>query len=143
MEQLGVVKYIENNKIAVEFVRESSCGTSCATCSAKCSESKLEIIKLNNTIDAKVGDIIVLKTNFKNLISYILLIYGLPLIFMIIGFVVSYTVLPNSFEKKEICTFLGGILMLFISYIIIKCIDNKNREEVNNSIYIEKYNGDI
>ena len=58
MESIGIVRAKNNNKIFVEFTRESACGESCATCSAKCAESKTELFEFPNTISANIGDLV-------------------------------------------------------------------------------------
>ena len=47
MESIGIVRAQKDNKIFVEFTRESACGESCESCNAKCSESEPELFEFN------------------------------------------------------------------------------------------------
>ncbi|MGO3751304.1 MAG: SoxR reducing system RseC family protein [Peptoniphilaceae bacterium] len=125
MKQIGFVVEDNGDYVKVSSMRESSCGTSCENCSAKCGESKIHNQKVLNTIGAKVGDKVILETSFKTLISYIGLVYGLPLLFFIIGVIVSSNFLGFNTNNAQLLNLLVGLLFMIFSFIIIKIIDSK------------------
>lgn len=139
MEGVGIVRKVDNNKIIVEFVRQSACGESCATCSAKCAESEVEFLEFNNNISAKQGDLVKIKNNTKNILSYKFLVYGLPLILFMTSTSAAYFILNKySINNTDLISLIVGIISLVIAFIIIKSIDNKYKKSTDAAILLEK-----
>lgn len=139
MESLGIVRETIDDIIVVEFMRKSACGDSCESCSAKCAESKLEYLEFKNTISAKVGDIVKLNVNKKAIFNYKLLVYGLPMIFLMLGITISNLLLnKNQINNSDILSLIFGMLSMGCSYLIIKKIDNKFKYNSTNLMIIEK-----
>lgn len=140
MEQIGVVIKEDKDFIEILATRESACGSDCSTCPAKCSESKPFNIKTVNTINAKVGDRVSIEMNSKAVLSYMLLIYGLPLVFFFVGILAFATLFKNlNFEHIELYSLISGLIIMSLAYIIIKRVDNKYKHTVNNNLIIKKY----
>ncbi|MDU5418415.1 SoxR reducing system RseC family protein, partial [Peptoniphilus harei] len=111
MESIGIVRAKRENKIFVEFTRESACGESCEACNAKCAESEQELFEFNNTISAKVGDIVKIKTNDKSVLSYKFLVYGLPLVLFMSAITISnYFFNKMGLGNKDVLSLVMGIL---------------------------------
>ena len=139
MESIGIVRAQRNNKIFVEFTRESACGESCESCNAKCAESEQELFEFNNTISAKVGDVVKIKTNDKSVLSYKFLVYGLPLVLFMSAITISYYFFNKmGLGNKDVLSLVMGILSFILSFIILRSIDNKNRQISGASILLEK-----
>ncbi|WP_295149973.1 SoxR reducing system RseC family protein [uncultured Peptoniphilus sp.] len=139
MESIGIVRDKKENKIFVEFTRESACGDSCESCNAKCAESEQELFEFNNTISAKVGDIVKIKTNDRSVLSYKFLVYGLPLVLFMSTITISYYFFNNmGLDNKDLFSLIVGILSFILSFIILRTIDNKNRQISGASILLEK-----
>lgn len=139
MESIGIVKAKRENKIFVEFTRESACGESCEACNAKCAESEQELFEFNNTISAKVGDIVKIKTNDKSVLSYKFLVYGLPLVLFMSAISISYYFFNKmGLDNKDLFSLIVGILSFILSFVILRTIDNQNRQISGASIILEK-----
>lgn len=139
MEGVGIVRKVINNKIVVEFVRQSACGESCATCNAKCAESEVEFLEFNNNISAKQGDLVRIKNNEKSILSYKFLVYGLPLLLFMVSTSFAYFIFNKySINSKDLMSLIVGIISLVISFIIIKSVDSKYKKNNNTAILLEK-----
>lgn len=139
MESIGIVKAKNNNKIFVEFTRESACGESCESCNAKCAESEQELFEFNNNISAEVGDIVKIKTNDKSVLSYKFLVYGLPLLLFMSSISISYYIFNRiGLINKDLMSLMVGILSFVISFIILRKVDNRFGHINGSSILLEK-----
>lgn len=139
MESIGIVKAKNNNKIFVEFTRESACGESCESCSAKCAESEQELFEFNNNISAEVGDVVKIKTNDKSVLSYKFLVYGLPLLLFMSSISISYYIFNRiGLINKDLMSLMVGILSFVISFIILRKVDNRFGHINGSSILLEK-----
>lgn len=133
MKNSGIVINVDGDYLEIVSVRPSACGTSCENCHAHC-ESKPEIIKVLNTIDAKTGDNVELEINSASVLSYIGLVYGLPLIVFISSILISSSILG---ESKQMFSLLIGVFNLVITYLIIKVFDS-NLKISNSEIKLRK-----
>ncbi|MDO5715878.1 MAG: SoxR reducing system RseC family protein [Tissierellia bacterium] len=139
MEELGIVRKIFENEIYVEVTRAGACGSNCSSCNAKCAESKSEILRLNNTIDAKVGDIVKLKSDSRAVLTYIFLVYGLPLIVMIMAITISnYVFFKINIQLKDLWSMVVGLCALITTYLMIKKVDQKFSKTAGSIITLEK-----
>lgn len=139
MESIGIVKAKNNNKIFVEFTRESACGESCESCNAKCAESEQELFEFNNNISAEVGDIVKIKTNDKSVLSYKFLVYGLPLLLFMSSISISYYIFNRiGLINKDLMSLIVGILSFVISFIILRKVDSRFGHISGSSILLEK-----
>ncbi|MDY3903116.1 SoxR reducing system RseC family protein [Peptoniphilus sp.] len=139
MESIGIVRAKNNNKIFVEFTRESACGESCESCSAKCAESESELFEFPNTLSADIGDVVKIKTRDRSVLSYKFLVYGLPLILFMSTITISYYLMSKMFMKNiELISLIMGMISLIISYLIIKGIDHKFQKANKGDIFLEK-----
>lgn len=139
MENIGIVRAKNNNKIFVEFTRESACGESCESCSAKCAESETELFEFPNSVSANVGDLVKIKTRDMSVLSYKFLVYGLPLILFMATITISYIVMSHtSMRNIELKSLIMGIFSLLISYFILKEIDHKLKKTNKGAIFLEK-----
>ncbi|MBS5945714.1 MAG: SoxR reducing system RseC family protein [Peptoniphilus harei] len=139
MENIGIVRAKNNNKIFVEFTRESACGESCESCSAKCAESETELFEFPNSVSANVGDRVKIKTRDMSVLSYKFLVYGLPLILFMTTITISYIVMSHtSMGNIELKSLIMGIFSLLISYFILKEIDHEFKKTNKGAIFLEK-----
>lgn len=139
MESIGIVRAKNGNKIFIEFTRESACGESCESCSAKCAESEREFFEFSNTISANIGDVVKIKTKDKSVLSYKFLVYGLPLILFMSTITLSYIIMRNtSLGNIDLISLILGVFSLIISYFILKKIDSTFKRTNNGAIFLEK-----
>ena len=89
-------------------------------------------MEVDNTIGAKIGDHVEVNMDNMNVLKATALAYIVPLIFLMLGTIGSYFVLDKVIEAQgisvEIISGLVGIVMMLISYVILRRNDNKFRE---------------
>ena len=109
MNKNGVVERVDGTKITVRIERDSSCGENCAICNA--CPSKNMLITVESDTKLSEGDKVKLETNTKYVLFSAFIVYILPILLLIVGYVV-YTL------------YLGLVLMIF-SFTILLRIDKK------------------
>lgn len=140
MEQEGFVIKELGKYIEVSVIRESACGSSCETCQAKCSESKPFTLKTVNDLDLKVGDRVKVEMSSKSVIGYILLVYGLPLVFLLVGTLFGVFMFSKmNISSAEILGLFFGLVVMSVAFFIIKKVDSKYGEEKAREITIKRY----
>lgn len=131
MEQVGLVKNLVGDKAVLEIQRSGACG-SCNACGS--AESKAHIVTLKNTVNAKVGDKVELEGQSKNLFKYTLIVYLIPLVFLVAGIALGHIYFKSQGNPNyELLSFGIGLVFLGIAGIVVKFIDgkiSKNDEKV-------------
>lgn len=123
MNKKGIVSKVEDDKLYVILTRSSACGdcSSCGGCEAKTID-----LSMTNDIDAKVGDFVEIEYNTKNMLKSTLLVYIFPLIMLVVGiFLGNYINFNTSSDSKDLISFLFGLGLMLVSYLIINKIDKK------------------
>lgn len=139
MEGIGIVRKVYDGRIIVEFMKKSACGDSCDSCNAHCAESQLEYLEFKNTISAKVGDLVKLNVNEKSVFNYKLLVYGMPLVFLIMGISIAYSLLSkNGIKNVDLISLIIGLCSMAVSYLIINKIDKKFGKNSSSLMILEK-----
>ena len=124
----GIITEIVGNILHISLTTDDNC-EDCGIkflCSPKSGEDK--IIKLENSIDGKVGDAVEISEASNVLLTLSILQYGLPLIGFLAGIFISYNI-NIDFKPIELFQFIVGMIGLGIaggiSYLIIKWIAKK------------------
>ncbi len=112
----GKVVTIDGEKVKVVFSRGAGCG-SCKACSEGQNKNEMEIVAYNDC-NAKIGDTVKVSIETEFLLKATGIMYGIPLITMMCGFLLGNLVSP-------LVSFITGILFLFITYFIIKKSEHK------------------
>lgn len=133
MKNTGIVINVDGEFVEIISMRESACSGSCESCSAHC-ESKPETVKTINTIKAKPGDRVEMEVNTLSVLSYIGLMYGMPLIVFLISVIISFSLLGKD---NQLFCFLIGLVSLAVTYLIIKKL-NFNANSLNYEIKLRK-----
>lgn len=132
MEQMGRVLETNDGMASLEVKRISSCGDHCAGCSGVC-DVPSEWIEVQNTLNAQVGDYVEIKTDSSRVLKYMALLYGLPLLGLIVGIVVGYSLL-----ESEISIFLMGLGFMLVSALILRIIDSKMKIKASDMSYMAR-----
>lgn len=126
MDKTGVVIDSNNNHIDVLVVRESGCGGNCSSCTGCSSENKPMIVKIENELNAKKGDRVLLSIKNGTIFKYSIIMYFIPLIFFVFGIISGIIIFSgNNVSSQEIKSLGLGIVFLLISLFILKILDNK------------------
>ncbi len=124
MKQSGyVVEIVDSITAKIKMEKHSACAA-CGKC-ASSADKKDIVVEVDNTIGAKVGDLVELNMDSMNVIKAALIVYLIPLITLLGGTTISYYILG---ENKELLSGLIGIVLTAITYVIIKHKDSKLRE---------------
>ena len=120
MNQIGIVKSIDNKTTVVLVRRTSSCGDNCAGCSAACKVPVIDV-KADTIPDIKVGDEVEIFSEDVNILKYSFVLYGVPLVIMVaVIFLVSFLI---KGEDGQLYGGLFGILSLILSFFILRKYD--------------------
>ena len=124
----GIITKIDGNILNITIKTDDNC-EGCGIkflCSPKSGEDK--IIKLENSINGKIGDTVEITEASNVLLTLSILQYGLPLLGFLVVIFISYN-LNINFKPIELFQFLCGMIGLgiagAISYSIIKWIAKK------------------
>lgn len=138
MERVGRVVKVHDGMADLEVRKVSSCGTNCASCSAAC-EQPPQVIKVLDTLQVKPGDFVEVKADSSRVLKFMLALYGIPLLFLIVGFVVghSYFLSINS-PNYELLSLLVGVIAMAVGALIVRAIDKKSKVKSENINFMVK-----
>jgi positive regulator of sigma E activity len=115
MLEIGKVTAITDDIAQVVFERKSSCDK-CKVCSMD--KGGNVSLKLKNDIGAKVGDVVEVGISDKRLTQSNLIIFGIPLLMLLIGMVIA-----SALKLSELYSILIGFGSLVFGFVIIFIID--------------------
>jgi sigma-E factor negative regulatory protein RseC len=92
-------------------------------------------IKIQNKINAKVGEKVKLVIEENYLLKASLLLYGLPLLFLFGGMIASEYILVAT---NDFVVFLGGILGFTLGIILLKFITAQNHTKLFSEAILAK-----
>lgn len=127
MRQIGTVESLYNNTAQIRIKRASACGENCSSCKGGCVPTEI-LVKAKNHIGAKKGDIVAIEMESKKVLGAAALVYIIPLIFLIAGYI-----LGEYLTKNENWGILIGVAATFFVYLIIIAVDRKmkNKFDIN------------
>jgi sigma-E factor negative regulatory protein RseC len=131
LEETGYVVSIEGDYAWVETARKSAC-QSCAVnkgCGtgalAKIFGEKTNHIRARNSLDVAVGDEIVLGLQEGGLVRGSLIIYAVPLVFMILFAMLAEHFLTGGSQSGEHITILAGLAGLVTGFLLVRWFSNR------------------
>ncbi|NLC03706.1 MAG: SoxR reducing system RseC family protein [Tissierellia bacterium] len=138
MEQVGFVRDIKDGKVELEIKRVSGCGENCKGCGSSC-DIPAHIITLPNKINAQIGDFVEIKGEPKKFIKYAMIVYMIPIIFLIGGIALG----SNYFKgignpNYELLSFVTGLVAIIISYFFVRLIDRRILRKGEESVRLIK-----
>ena len=143
MEQVGVVTRIEDQYAELEVQRMSACGESCNGCSASCDIGP-HTVKVVNTLNAKVGEQVQLKSESTVVLKYILLLYGVPMVFLVLGIFIGASILKGmNITQYEMLSLLIGLVGMGIGLLLVKSADQKYATKNEDLIEVVKILSDM
>ena len=114
MERVGeVVRILEDGKAVVRFERTKAC-KNCKMC-ANAGENHA-LTEVENTLKAKVGDMVEISLHSKSLIQATLIAYGIPLILLLAGVIVG------SMWSDAVGA-IAGIVLALVSFVILRLLE--------------------
>lgn len=128
MEQNGLVKSISGDIAKVAFVKKSGCGGGCSACKSGCPKDTV-ILDVHNSLNAKIGDEVIVSMNSTKLSKMTFWAYIFPVIITLLTLVASIYILKNyNLPNYELYSALLSILAMILSYKIGGTL-NKNKND--------------
>lgn len=125
-----VTKCLPNNQMIVEIARTSACA-SCdmnGTCGTNEESPKNEFI-VPNHVSAKVGDLVSISIQHRQLYKSAFLVYILPLIIMLAGAIATKIVF-----SKDIYAAIISLVILALYFVGLKLIMDKKSDTISVSL---------
>jgi sigma-E factor negative regulatory protein RseC len=138
----GYVTRIEGDRAFVHTTRSGMCESckSRSTCNSlgggSDSDMEAEVI---NAAHARVNDRVLLKIPSGSLWKIVMLLYLIPVVFLLAGSIIGYKIGSDNFLTPELSSLIFGIGSCGISYLIIRVIAkhlNKKSEFIPQIIKI-------
>lgn len=124
MEEIAqVVRVIEGGGAEVEIRRHTVCNE-CGGCGhGHSANTRFEV---DNPIEAREGETVILEMATKNLLMAVLLIYLLPLVDLIIGYLLGDWVNTTyHLFKGELFSIFCGLLFLALTFVFVRQYDKR------------------
>ncbi|ACB84852.1 SoxR reducing system RseC family protein [Natranaerobius thermophilus] len=122
--QVGKVIERKDNYVTVEIERHSAC-KNCGACDFGMSGNKTSELELENTVNAEVGDEVVVDMEGKDIVLASFLIYLFPLFSLVLGLFLGNMVAAEINGDENLIGLAFGILFMGFSYTGLKMYDNK------------------
>ncbi len=124
MREVGLVVDTEANSAYVQIDRRSACGN-CKACGLGTTDEKSIVVQAINEIKANKGDIVELDLESPDVLLAAFIIYGIPMISLILGIFVAYGIQRLINYDSEIIMLITGLVFMLVSFIIIKINEPK------------------
>ena len=121
MFEAGYVSSVDGDILHVDFERSSMCDK-CGAC--EMSEHGMHL-DVRNTVDAKVGDYLIVSLPARKILTASLLVYGIPLVFLLLGLYLG-TLLPGLLHtdwNTDLCAAACGILLCAAIFLILRLFE--------------------
>ena len=130
MNQQGFIIDIVDNRTAKMIMQRHSACASCGKCSKLSSECQDLVVEVDNSIGAKKGDYVEVSMESVKVIKATLLAYLVPLIFLLVGTILTYYILDliKFLGPIEVISGVVGLICTCISYLLLRKNDNKFKE---------------
>ncbi len=130
MNQQGFIIDIVDNRTAKMIMQRHSACASCGKCSKLSSECQDLVVEVDNSIGAKKGDHVEVSMESVRVIKATLLAYLVPLIFLLVGTILTYYILDliKFSGPTEVISGVVGLICTCISYLLLRKNDDKFKQ---------------
>ncbi len=116
MGEKGLVVNTKDHLAVIRMTRTEACGQ-CRACLAGMKKEEMIIEECN----AKVGDWVIMELRNNSFIKAVMIMYGIPMLALMIGIVLGYYVLYPYFPMdREVLSFAVGILFTLLAFLWIR-----------------------
>lgn len=133
MAEKGQVIELKNNLAIVKMSRTEACAK-CGACKSGSIENEM-MIEAKNLCEADMGDWVEIDLQSQDFLKAIAIMYGIPLITLMLGFVLGYICFSNEFISFNL-----GLLFMVLSYLWIKQKEPYWRKQNFLPIAVKKLN---
>ena len=139
MKEVGKIIVDKGQYAIVRIERHSACDKCDKNCElSENHESSEMLVEVVNEVNAQEGQKVNLELEKQNLVFSALLVYLLPLLSIILGYIIGDYIL--SFPN-EISGILGALVCLVVSVLLIKIVSSKINFEPRITSIVDKLNG--
>jgi len=137
MREQGLVMEIENDQVVIQLARTSACDQ-CGACSMGAHDQEM-LLRAENQCNAKPGDHVYLELQQENFFKAVSIMYGLPLVGLIIGFLAGYggARLFGQSNWQEPLGLLGGIGLMIVIFFWIRSQEERWKTKDYRPIAVE------
>lgn len=122
MTEKGVVTKVKGRRATVQFDRKSACD-SCHMCAVTRDGMKVQIV-IDNTLDARVGDVVTVQMGERFVLTAALIVYIIPLVLVGIGVGVGSLL----GELAQILLAVAGLIVGFvIAFLLDRLVIRKKK----------------
>ncbi|UEL46325.1 SoxR reducing system RseC family protein [Terrisporobacter hibernicus] len=127
MNQQGFIIDIVDNRTAKMIMQRHSACASCGKCSKLSSECQDLVVEVDNSIGAKKGDRVEVSMESVQVLKATMLAYLVPLIFLLVGTILTYYILDliKFSGSIEVISGVVGLICTGISYLLLRKNDDK------------------
>ena len=136
MNQTGRVISVTPQKTVISVIRESACGESCASCSAKCSLKNAEIVAQTKS-GIRAGDTVIFEMAASKVLFAAFLVYITPLFALLGGYLAA-----ASFGAGEGACVIVGTIAMAVWFFVVHFIDKALKKYYKHTI-VKKLEGDL
>ena len=130
MNKQGFIIDIVDNRTAKMIMQRHSACASCGKCSKLSSECQDLVVEVDNSIGAKKGDHVEVSMESVRVLKATLLAYLVPLIFLLVGTILTYYILDliKFSGPTEVISGVVGLICTCISYLLLRKNDDKFKQ---------------
>lgn len=130
MNQQGFIIDIVDNRTARMIMQRHSACASCGKCSKLSSECQDLVVEVDNSIGAKKGDRVEVSMESVQVLKATMLAYLVPLIFLLVGTILTYYILDliKFSGPIEVISGVVGLICTGISYLLLRKNDDKFKQ---------------
>lgn len=130
MNQQGFIIDIVDNRTAKLIMQRHSACASCGKCSKLSSECQDLVVEVDNSIGAKKGDHVEVSMESVQVLKATMLAYLVPLIFLLVGTILTYYILDliKFSGPIEVISGVVGLICTGISYLLLRKNDDKFKQ---------------
>ncbi len=135
MIQTGRVMSVTSQETLISVIRESACGESCASCSAKCSLKDAEIIA-ETVPGIQKGDTVIFEMAASKVLFAAFLVYITPLFALLTGYLIAMAMGMGEGESVIV-----GASVTAVWFFAVHFIDKRLKKHYKHTI-VKKLEGD-
>jgi sigma-E factor negative regulatory protein RseC len=120
MAEIGtVIGNAENNRLLVRLERQEACAK-CRACTAGMKKEEM-LLTAENLCGGKIGDNVEVTLDTADFMRAAVIMYGIPFAMFMLGIFAGYFgSLKMGFGSNELIGFAIGIVLVIITYLVIK-----------------------
>ncbi|MFI3252933.1 MAG: SoxR reducing system RseC family protein [Eubacteriales bacterium] len=129
-----ITELISPGLVRVSLKRQLACGSGCPSCKGCISQQPEDISAIaEDTIGLELGEWVELETNAGNSVAISLMVYFLPCITMLLGYI-----LGRQFGLGEGVSLIPAVLGIGVGFLPAKLLDHKIRHQDTPEFTITK-----